>query len=61
MSLVEVNPTSQDCNRMIEWYIHVFGTGKVKPNKYDVILLSKIETMRDALMLEEENFDKLTK
>ena len=59
--LVEVNFTSTDCNRVIEWYIHVFGTGKVKANKGDVILLSKVETMRDALMVEEDNFDKLTK
>ena len=61
VSLVEVELNSRDCNTLIEWYILVFGGGKTKAKTQDIRLLGKLETMRDALMVKEDNFDKLTK
>ena len=59
--MVEVELNSENCNQLIEWYVLIFGSGKNKARTQDIRLLGKLETMRDALMLEEDNFEKLTK
>ena len=59
--MVEVELTSNDCNMIIHWYVRVYGKSEKKAGDEEMRLLSKLETMRDALMNEESNFDKLTK
>ena len=59
--LVEVELNSNECDHIIKWYARLFGTGEKKATVEDVRILSKIETMRDAYLLSEDNFEKLTK
>lgn len=60
--MVEVNLSSEECNRVIKWYSRLFGAdGAKQPDKEDYRIMTKIETMRDAYFLEEEEFRNLTK
>lgn len=61
VSLVEVFLDSNELNQTIAWYIHKYGRSDVKPTKFEVVLLHKLETMRDAMQAEEEAFKSLTK
>ena len=46
---------------LIEYYTFIFGTGKVKPKDDDIRMIRKLETMRDATLLEEEFFGEVSK
>lgn len=46
---------------MIEYYTYIFGTGKLKPKDDDIRLIRKLETMRDAQILEDEFIDDFSK
>lgn len=59
--MVEINLNSKECDQIIRWYARLFGTGEKKAMTEDVRILSKIETMRDAYLIEEDSFQKLTK
>ena len=60
-SLVEVFFLLDDYERMIGYYTYVFGTGKQKPTDGDIRLIRKLETMRDAQLLEDEFIDGFSK
>ncbi len=51
--MVDVEPTSMDCNQAIAWYISLYGDQKKKPNPSEVKTLRKFEVLRDALLQEE--------
>jgi hypothetical protein len=46
---------------LIEYYTFIFGTGKLKPKDDDIRMIRKLETMRDATVLEEEFMGGITK
>ena len=59
--LVEVELNSAECDHIIKWYARIFGSGERKATIEDIRILSKIETMRDAYLTDEDAFEKLTK
>jgi hypothetical protein len=59
--LVEVILSSHDLTMLIEYYTFIFGTGKLKPKDDDIRMIRKLETMRDATVLEEEFMGGITK
>ena len=59
--MVEVLLSSRDLTMLIEYYTFIFGTGKVKPKDDDIRMIRKLETMRDATLLEEEFFGEVSK
>ena len=55
---------SEEYNRAISWYIQIFGNPKdekLKPDIKDVILIHKLETMREATILDEQAYKDMVK
>lgn len=59
--MVDVQLSSYDLNILIEYYTYIFGTGKVKPKDDDIRMIRKLETMRDATIIEEEFLNDVKK
>mgnify|MGYP001588019966 CR=1 FL=1 len=59
--MVEVTISSAEFNQLISWYNLIFGPELIKPTQKDVYLMRKLETMRDATILDEMAYNDMIK
>lgn len=48
--MVEVELNSDDIGKILKWYTRIYGNSEKAPEDEEVRLLSKLETMRDAIL-----------